>query len=476
MLHIISVDAGTTGLKAVLFNQDGAVVRSSYREYQTTFPEVGWAEQEPDRWWKALSEAVRELTVRFDTEDIVGLGVTNQRETIIPVDRSCVPLRNAILWYDRRAERECEYLKDSVSKDLLDRTGLPVDSYFSLPKMLWIKNHEPNVYERTFKFLLVSDLINWRLTGEIATDYSNAGRTMLFDVFELKWNREISDTVGLGLDLLPETFPPGHVLGTLTGCAARELGLSQKTEVVLCGGDQQCAALGLGVVSTGITKATMGTGTFVLTGIERPSVVEGLSLSPHVVPDMWVLEGSILASGSIYAWLKENFGLEFTEMDRMAETSEPGSRGIIFKPYFTGRGAPAWDPDSKGAVHGLTLSHNRGDLFRACLEGIAAEVKLNLDEMESAGIDISEVRVTGGGSRSKVMNQVLSSCIDRAVVSFEGGEATTVGAFILTAVACGMLRDCQRGAKAVSDTQAKTRYLPRDRDAYRRYFEKYGKI
>ncbi len=490
---VVAIDVGTSGVRAMLFDTTGAVLASAYEEFNSLFPSPSWVEQEAPNWWtttcKVVGQVMRAGT--FDPHDVAGISVTNQRETIVPIDAEGRPLRRAIVWQDRRTVPQCDHIRELLGREEVYRTtGLTIDPYFSAPKILWIKQNEPDLFERTHKFLLVHDFVVLKMTGRTVTDYSNASRTMLFDIKRAQWSDRMLEALGIPEEKLPEPVRPGTIVGELTGDAARHCGLAEGTPVVAGGGDQQCAALGVGVVKEGMIKTTTGTGTFMLAYSDSPRLDPEMRLlcSRHVVGDSFVVEASMFTTGSALRWFRDNLGREECEeaeergadpydvMAQRAEKVPPGAEGVIHIPHFVGAGAPYWNPYARGVFAGLALGHTRAHLIRAILEGVAYEIRTNLDVVRSLGLDVSEMRVTGGAAKSDIWMQIQADVLGVPVIRTEVGEATALGAAILAATGVGLFSDVREAAGEMVRLRSRLEPVPDRREVYDRAFERYRRL
>nr|MDO8108951.1 xylulokinase [Candidatus Sigynarchaeota archaeon] len=484
MTHVMALDLGTTGTRAVLFDEKGEMKGSAYKEWASFYPSPAEVEQDANAWWTSTRDMIGEVLkkTKVATKDIKALAVTNQRETIVPVDKDGNPLANAIVWQDRRTGNECDFIRDKIGKDKVYKiAGLTIDPYFSASKILWFKNNRPDVYKKAAKFLLVHDFIVQKLTGKFVTDHSNAARTMLFDITARRWSDELLAGMGIDRDKLPEVSPPGKLIGPVLPGAGT--GLDKGTIVVAGAGDQQCAALGVGVTEKGRVKCTMGTGTFLL------AYSSSVKLDPKTrvlcscaaIEDSYVVEASMFSTGSLLRWARDTLGhaecdeaaavnqTPYQVIDGKAEKSPIGSNGLLFLPFIVGAGAPYWNPDARGTLFGLAAGHQRSDIYRSIMEGTSFDVKKNLDVFKEMGLAPSELRITGGGSRSGIWSQILSDACAVPCIRPQYEESTAVGAALLASVGAGLYKDI---AKAANDfIVIKARFQP-DKKAQ----EKYQKI
>lgn len=463
MAYIAALDLGTTGCRTFIFDISGNIIASDYQEWESIYPTPSFVEQDANSWWESIKKTIESAIKKsgIDESEIVSLSVTNQRETIVPVDKNGNPLYNALVWQDRRTTKQVEFIAEKIGADkIYNSTGLTIDPYFSATKILWFKDNKPEIYQQTHKFLLVSDFIIHKLTGQFVTDHSNASRTMLFDINKLKYSEEIASELEIDLDKMPDALESGVDIGEITN---DETAFDQKTLVITGAGDQQSAALGVGVVSPGEIKCTTGTGSFLLAFLERPNFdpQKRVLCSCHAVPGTWVQEASIFTSGAVLRWFRDQIGTEecqkaieesqdpYDIMISEAQESPMGANGLLLIPHFVGAGAPHWNPYAKGVVFGLALGHKRRDLYRAVLEGVAYEVKKNVLVFESLGIIPKELKLTGGGARSDLWNQIYADVLGITCVRNEVEEATSLGAAILAASGAGLFPDISKAAESI---------------------------
>ncbi|MHA1943913.1 MAG: xylulokinase [Candidatus Thorarchaeota archaeon] len=466
---VLAIDAGTTGVRSMFFDKAGNVLGRAYAEYESYFPSPSWVEQDAESWWTQSTATIKQALSKtgVDPERVIGISVTNQRETIVPIGADGVPLRRAIVWQDRRTVPQCDWIEKEITQDAVySTTGLTVDPYFSAPKILWIKQNEEANFNKAHKFLLVHDYLLFRLSDELVTDFSNASRTMLFDVRKAGWSSRMLNDLGIPEEKLPITVESGTQVGELTKTASKETGLKEGTPVVAGGGDQQCAALGVGVVKEGMLKATTGTGTFLLAHSKTVRLDPGLRVlcSRHVVPDSFVVEASMFTTGSALKWFRDNLGVEevsiadekgvdpYEVITETAGTIPAGSEGVVHIPHFVGAGAPNWNPHARGIFAGLALGHTRAHMVRAILEGVSYEIRTNVEVMREMGIPSREIRVTGGSARSETWMQIQADILRTPVIRTQMEEATAVGAAILAFKGVGVFKSVAQAAEEMVQT------------------------
>ncbi len=470
-MFVAALDLGTTGCRTFIFDLAGTIIASDYQEWQSFYPSPSYVEQDANTWWDSIKTTIEKAIKKsgIDKTEIVSLSVTNQRETIVPVDIDGTPLHNALVWQDRRTIDQVEYIKTKIGVDkIYETTGLTIDPYFSATKILWFKDEKPEIYQKTHKFLLVSDFIIHKLTGKFFTDFSNASRTMLFDINQLKYSEDIASELEIDLDKMPDALKSGVDIGEIV---TEETLFDKKTLVVTGAGDQQSAALGVGVVSPGEMKCTTGTGSFILAFLSQPKFdpEKRVLCSCHAVPGTWVQEASIFTSGAVLRWFRDQLGHAeciasqegqdpYDLISAEAEKSSIGANGILVIPHLVGSGAPHWNPHAKGIIFGLALGHERKDLYRAVFEGVAYEIRKNIEVFKELGIEPKELMLTGGGSRSDFWNQIYADVLGITCVRNVIEESTSLGAAILAASGAGIFSDIAKAAENLCKVDKK--WLP----------------
>jgi D-xylulose kinase len=460
-MFVAALDLGTTGCRTYIFDLAGTIIASDYQEWNSFYPSPSYVEQDANLWWDSIKKTIEKAIKKsgIDKTDIVSLSVTNQRETIVPVDKEGNPLYNALVWQDRRTINQVESIKSKLGLDKIYRiTGLTIDPYFSATKILWFKDEKPDIYQKTHKFLLVSDFIIHKLTGQFYTDFSNASRTMLFDINNLQYSEDIASALEIDLDKMPDAIKSGVDIGEII---TDDTLFDKKTLVVTGAGDQQSAALGVGIISPGDIKCTTGTGSFILAYLDKPNFdpKKRVICSCHAVPGSWVQEASIFTSGATLRWFRDQVGKteclisEETGQDPYeimiseAKESPIGANGLLLIPHLVGAGAPHWNPFARGTLFGLSLGHERKDLYRAVLEGVAFEVRKNIEVFKELGIIPKELMLTGGGSRSDFWNQIYADVLGVICARNVIEESTSLGAAILAASGAGLFPDISKAAE-----------------------------
>lgn len=468
---VLAHDLGTTGNKATLFAPDGKLLASHYLSYPTNYPKPGWAEQNPDDWKRAFvastAAVLSEAGVR--KEDVAAVTFSGHMLGCVPVAADGRVLRDTVfLWADHRSQEEAETIVDRIGwEPFYRRTGGGLElALYPAAKQLWLKQHEPDLYDKTHLFLGTKDLLVHWLTGRFATDYSDASNTGLLDLEKRCWAADYMEALGLDLKKLPaEILPSIEIVGQVTRKAAEETGLAEGTPVVLGGGDVPCAAVGAGVVQEGTAYNYIGSASWVAVAGEKGVIDETMrpySLC-HLVPHMYVSQLATYSAGVVHEWFKDQIflaegrdadregGSPFDLMDRIAQQAPPGSNGLLFLPHMRGGGAPFHDLDTRGALLGLDLGHSRADVIRAVLEGISLNIGMLCSALEKGiGSPFSELRVIGGGAKSRLWLGILASVIAKRVVTLTASqEANCLGAAMTAYVALGQFDTFPQAAEAM---------------------------
>jgi len=446
--NYMGVDIGTSGCKAVVFGEDGAQVASAYREYDLVSPSPGLAELDSDLVIKRCFEVISDVAGKCP--DIRGFGISSQGEAFTPLDAKGKALCNALVSSDVRAvEYAKKWPKTFGEKKLYRITGHTAHPMFSLFKLLWLRDRRPDVWKKAARYLCFEDLLQLRLGLDPAMGWPLAGRTMLFDVRTHKWDPEILEAVGLVPEQLARPLPSGSVAGTISRAIARRLGLGRNVIVVAGGHDQSCGALGAGVTAPGVAMYATGTVECIAPAFSEPILTEGLRKSnlctyDHTVSGMYATVAFSLTGGNILKWFRDQFGAEEVRRAHaggrsaydllLAEAGDDPS-GLLVLPYFTPSGTPYFDTSTNGAILGLRLSTTRGEVLRALLEGVAFEMRLNLEILDQSGCKVSELRAIGGGAKSPVWTQLKADVIGKPITALNETEAGCLGVAMLAMAA-----------------------------------------
>ncbi|MBP1712490.1 MAG: xylB [Deltaproteobacteria bacterium] len=484
---ILAHDLGTTGNKATLFNARGELLASSFYAYETDYPHPGWAEQNPEDWWQAFKISTGKLIQdsKVDPMRLAGISFSGQMMGCLPVDRAGSPLRKAIIWADQRSIEEARTLSEKVGEERVYLlTGHRISPTYSVEKIAWVRRNEPDVFRKTFKVLHAKDFLRFRLTGKMATDYSDASSMNLWDINRKVWSSEILKGLDLPEEILPEAKPSVEIAGEVVPQVGAELGIPAGVPVAIGGGDGPCGAVGAGVIAEGDAYGYIGSSSWIALANPKPVYDPARRTVNfyHLHPEMVTPTGTMQTGGASYQWLRNNLGREeiaegsrlgispYELLNREAEKSPPGARGLLFLPYLMGERSPHWNPAARGVFLGLTLSHTRADMIRAVLEGVAFNLRIILEAFIAQGIQIPSVRVIGGGARGRIWRQIMADIFNRPIEKLTFlEEATSLGAAIAGGVAFGIFKDFQV-AKEISRVAEVQHPRPESREIYDRTY------
>ena len=488
---LIGIDVGTTAVKAVAVDELGRVIAEADVEQPISVPRPGWSEQRPEMWWRStkgavstVMDAVRRLP---DTVEVRAVGLSGQMHSSVFLDGSGAVIRPALLWNDVRTTEQCRQMTTALGLDGLRRTvgNLALEG-FTAPKLLWLREYEPASYDRLRTLLLAKDYIRYRLTGELATEPSDAAGTLLFDVRRHRWSDEVLSALGISPDVLPAVVASTEVSGVLTPSVARELGLPQSTPVIGGGADNAAGAVGSGVVVPGRVQSSIGTSGALVTPVDRPRIDRQMRLHTfcHSVPDLWYLMGVVLSAGNALRWLRdiltEGGEVSYDLLTNEAAAVTPGSGGLLFLPYLTGERTPHNDSNARGVFFGLHLGHTRAHLVRAVMEGVTFALRDSLELMRPMVETIPEIRAIGGGARSPLWRQMQADVFGTPVLSLGDSGGPAYGAAIMAAVGAGMFDSIEQAAdrwvSVTETTEPNVRSVPLYDELYQRYRELYPSL
>lgn len=495
MQALLGIDLGTTGIKAALFAiNDGQVLASAFIEYPLFHPRPGWAEQSPATWWQATVIAIRACIQQGEEhgvrpEDIQGIGLSGQMHGIVLLDKDSEVLRPCIIWADQRSEEQCRWMTEHVGLDrLIAYVSNPALPGFSAPKVLWVREHEPDLFARAHQLLLPKDYIRYQLTGSAALEISDAAGTCLFDVKRGEWSHELLEAIDLAPTFLPPVVPSEKVAGTITPQVAALTGLVAGTPVAGGGADNACGAVGNGVVQQGLALISLGTSGVVLAHANSPRVdtsspVPRVHTFNHAVPGAWYLMGVTQGAGLSLRWLRDNIGLPeralegWTGIDayefltREAANAPAGSAGLFFLPYLQGERTPHLDAYARGGWIGLSAIHDRRHLVRSVLEGVAFSLKDCFSIINEQGLRIDQVRATGGGTKSPLWRQIIADILGVELVTTSAQEGPAFGAALLAGVASGVYHSVSQACELTVRIHERTTPRQETVEGYARAYE-----
>lgn len=460
MVCLLGIDISTTGAKAILINQKGDVIATATTEYPLSSPFPLWSEQNPHDWWNGACQSIRQVIAdaKIAGTDIKGVGLTGQMHGLVALDKNGKVLRPAMLWNDQRTGAQCEEMTARVgAQRLLEITGNPALTGFTAPKILWIREHEPEIFKQIEGILLPKDYIRYLLTGERAIDCAEASGTSLLDITKRGWSDEVIQALEIPAAWLPQVVEGPAISGFITPAAAEITGLAAGTPVIGGGGDQAAQAVGVGAITPGIIALTLGTSgvVFAPTGspfIEKHGLLHAMCAS---VPGSWHLMGVMLSAAGSLRWYRDTLapGMNYDDLLAPAQAVPAGSEGLYFLPYLTGERTPHPDPLARGGFVGLTIRHSKAHLTRALLEGVSYGLKDSMELVKGAGLGkINQVRVSGGGARSAFWRQMLADVLDCELVMVNVTEGACYGAALLAGVGAGTWQSVQQACDATVAT------------------------
>ncbi len=486
---VLGVDVGTSGTKAIAMEESGALLASCTVEYPLYSPRPGWAEQNPADWVDAAFEALASLASQIKAGEVKGIGLTGQMHGSVFLDADNRVIRPALLWCDQRTAAQCDAITEKVGEArLLEMVSNPALTGFTAPKVLWLRDKEPEHYERVRKVLLPKDYVRLMLTGEFATDVADASGTLLFDVKNRAWHTDLMSLLGIDPGFMPPAFEGTEVTGALTAEAAAKTGLTAGIPVVAGGGDQAAGGVGCGIVREGVLSASLGTSgvTFAFSETVHTDPEGRVHTFCHAVPGKWHVMGVMLSAGGSLQWFRnmlcqpERGVAEMTGRDpyeyitQAAETVPAGAEGLLFLPYLSGERTPHKDPYAKGAFIGLSLRHTRAHMARAVLEGVAYGMRDSLEIIRGMGIGVEKMRASGGGARSRLWRQVMADVCQTPITTINVDEGPAYGAAILASVAAGLHGSVPEACDAIIEDVAAVPPETEHAAVYSRWYAEYA--
>jgi xylulokinase len=477
---LLGIDVSTTGAKALLIDEQGGLGSSATTPLTLFTPRPLWSEQDPREWWSGVAASIHQALAQAGVggEAVAAVGLTGQMHGLVLLDQAGQVLRPAILWNDQRTGPQCDEIRRRLGKErLIQITGNDALTGFTAPKILWVKQNEPEIYARAAKILLPKDYIRYRLTGGYAMDKADGSGTILFNLAERDWSPEVLTALEIPAGWLPPTYEGPQVTGQVSQAAAEETGLAVGTPVVAGGGDQSAQAVGVGAVEAGIIALTLGTSgvVFATTPAALVEPQGRLHAFCHALPDRWHLMGVMLSAAGSLQWYRDSLtpGLDFDELINESRDIPPGSEGLLFLPYLTGERTPHPDPLARGAWVGLTVRHERPHLTRAVLEGVAFGLKDSFTLIQQAGLgDIRQVRISGGGAKSPLWQQIMADVLGVELVTVNTAEGAAYGAALLAAVGAGVYPDVPAACQATIHLTGSTPPSG-ESGAYQDYYPRY---
>jgi xylulokinase len=487
---LLGIDVGTGGTRAVLIDGDGKVAASCTSDHVPfASPQTGWAEQDPHDWWRATCDAVKQVLAKSATPatDVAAVGFSGQMHGAVLLGAAGDVLRHSIIWCDQRSAAEADELTAQLGADkIIGWTCNPALPNFTLTKLLWVRKHEPHLFDRYRRLLLPKDYVRYRLSGEYGMDMADASGTLLLDVANRRWSNEIANASGIDPASLPPLFESPDVCARVSKMGAEATGLKEGTLLVAGAGDQAAGAVGLGIVRAGAVHATIGTSGVVFAATDRPALDPRGRLHTfcHAIPARWHVMGVTQAAGLSLRWFRDNFGTQATDgrdpYDRLSEEAAeapPGCDGVLWAPYLMGERTPHLDPHARAALAGLAASHSRGHVVRAIMEGVAFSLRDSFSIFAEMNVPVTRVRLGGGGARSWLWRQIQADVYGQPVQILEAEEGAAYGAALLAGVGAGMWSSvddaCEQAvhvAREIQPHKANAPIMNRQYEAYRRLY------
>ena len=490
MAYLIGVDLGTSGTKTVLFDEMGKSIASDLYEYPMYQPNVGWAEQDPEDWWTATYTTIKNCITKsgVDPHDVKGIGLSGQMHGLVMLDKEDNVIRKSIIWCDQRTEKECVEITEKVGKTrLIEITANPALTGFTASKIMWVKNNEPENYEKCRKIMLPKDYVRYMLTGEFATEVSDASGMQLLDVPKRAWSNEVLEKLDIDQSLLGKMYESCEVTGTLTQKAAALTGLPVGTIVVGGAGDQAAGGVGNGIVKAGVVSSTIGTSGVVF------AHTDNITIDPkgrvhtfcHAVPGAWHVMGVTQGAGLSLKWFRDNFCTSEMEtakwmekdpyylMDKQADTVPAGCEGLLYLPYLMGERTPHLDPNARGVFFGLSARHGKKEMLRAVMEGVGYSLVDCMNIIRDMGLSVSEVRASGGGGKSPLWRQMQADMFRSDISTTNSSEGPALGVALLAAVGAGIYKSVPEACDATIATVSTHAPIPENAKVYEKYYKVY---
>lgn len=491
MRYFLGIDSGTSGVKAIVVSEEGEMIATGYHECDLMTPKPGWVEQNASDWWIACKKAITQAAAKSgQAKNIVAIGLTGQMLGNTMLDENMEPIGNCMIWLDQRATEERDEIEQKLGiMPMLDITSNYCLTGFWAPKMMWLKKHKPEEFEKTKMVLFTKDYLAYQLTGEIATEVTDASGSFLLDVPKRKWSSKMFDVCGLPIDIVPKRLVESQeVVGKLKTALAEELGLTPNIPVIAGAGDQPSCGVGSGVVRTGVISATIGTSGVVFACTDTPfaDAQRRAALSMcHAVPEKWCFFGCTLGAGGSFKWVRDTIfadkkaemarqGLDvYDYMTSLAAKTSASSEGLTFLPYLNGERTPYPDENAKGVFFGLSYRHGLGEICRSVMEGVTYSLRDTIEILREFNLDVTEVRAQGGGARSELWRQMQADIYNATVVTTNLEEGTAAGAAILAAVGSGCFDTVAQAADKMVKVVSHTEPIAKNVEMYEEFYQTY---
>jgi len=485
MQYTLGLDIGTSAVKALLMDQKGQIVAENSEGYPLATPQSGWAEQNPEDWWQASQKVIKDLISenKIDNSKIEAISFSGQMHSSVFLDKNMEVIRPAILWSDTRTSAECEEIYERVGgvKELAKLVSNPALEGFTAPKILWLRNNEPENFKKLEKVLLPKDYIRYKLSGELGMDLSDAAGTLLCDVKAEDWSAEMMKKLDLEQSIMPPVLKSIDIVGSVTAEAAAKTGLSSSTKVVGGGADNACGAVGSGIIKAGRVMASLGSSGVVVAQTDQAVAdPEGrIHLFNHAVPDSYYMMGVMLSAGMSFKWMKEemfNDELDFEQLNKEAAAVEAGSEDLIFLPYLYGERTPHADADARGVFFGISGKHKRGHFIRSVMEGVSFGLRDSLELIKDRGVEIDEIRLIGGGAKSELWQQITADIFGETISLINIEQGPAFGAAIIAGVGAGVFSDFEAIVEELVDVVKTVEPVAENVEKYNHNYEIYQNL
>jgi xylulokinase len=472
MAVLLGIDLGTSGVKVLAIDKKGRTLATAMESYPLIQPKPGWSEQNPDDWWAGVKKAIQKILSdpALSNTAVEALALSGQMHGSVFLDDQNEVIRRPLLWNDTRTFPQCRAINEKIGEDnLLQFAGNPALEGFTLPKLLWLRDQEPAHYERLHTLFLPKDYIVFRLTEKLCTEVSDAAGTLLFDVKNRCWSKEICEALEVDTAILPEVLESVDVVGHLSHEASRETGLPINVKVIAGGADNACSAVGNGIVREGIVLASIGSSGVVLAHANemRHDPQGRIHSFNHSIPHNWYLMGVMLSAGLSMSWLKNDLlETDYETINREASEVPAGSEGVLFLPYLSGERTPHRDPKARGVFFGLSGIHRPRHLMRSVFEGVSFGLKDSLELIKSLGVETEQIRVTGGGAKSELWRKILADVFSADVYRVQSDEGPAFGAALLAGVGAGIFRSVEEATDSTVHVGDVTRFNKENSERY----------
>jgi xylulokinase len=484
MDYVLGIDVGTGGTRAVLVDRAGAIAASATCEHVPfASPQTGWAEQDPHDWWKAAGLAINQVLTSAGNPNVVCVGLAGQMHGAVLLDEDNQVLRPALIWCDQRTQAQCDWLNSKLGEQrIIELTCNPALTNFTLTKLLWVRDNEPEIWKRFRRVLLPKDYVRFRLTGEHAMDVADASGTLMLDVAHRNWSQEMMSAAGLPMSCLPTLFESPEICARISEAGAAHSGLKAGTPVVAGAGDQAGGAVGMGIVRAGAVSATIGTSGVVFAATDTPAMDPKGRVHTfcHAVPGRWHVMGVTQAAGLSFRWIRDllqnSSELSYEDLTREASTVPAGSDGVLWAPYLMGERTPHLDPNARGTLTGLAASHTRSHVVRAVLEGVAFSLKDTFSLFADMKVPMKKVRLGGGGARSDLWRQIQADVYEHEVEILTAEEGAAYGGALLAGVGAKFWGSVEEACDAVVSVQTRVSPEPRSAGVIKKQYENYRRL